>query len=72
MKRNWYLHLSKDIWVEFWDEIPNATISVRFTVSNNKELIKSEIRLLPNKFIKNKTKSIKYNFRLPRNKFRTF
>ena len=47
MKRNWYLHLSKDIWVEFWDEIPNATISVRFTVSKNKELINSEIRLLP-------------------------
>ncbi len=59
MKRNWYLHLSKDIWVEFWDEIPNATMGVRFIVSKNKELINSEIRLLPKQPRPESTKNYK-------------
>ena len=47
MKRNWYLHLSNEIWVEFWDEITNVTISLKFSISTNNELINSEVRLLP-------------------------
>ena len=47
MKRNWYLQLSNEIWVEFWDEIPHVTMSLRFSISTNNELINSEVRLLP-------------------------
>mgnify|MGYP006109751707 CR=1 FL=1 len=47
MKKNWYLHLDSVIWVEFWDEIPFSTISLKFVINKKNELINSEIRLLP-------------------------
>ena len=47
MKKNWYLFLSDEIWVEFWDEIPNSTLSLKFIIDKNSELLNNEIRLLP-------------------------
>ena len=47
MKKNWNLQIDNVIWVEFWDEIPLSTISLKFIINNNNELLNSEIRLLP-------------------------
>ena len=47
MKKNWNLHLDNVIWVEFWDEIPSSTISLKFVINTNNELLNNEIRLLP-------------------------
>ena len=47
MKKNWNLQIDKVIWVEFWDEIPLSTISLKFIINKNSELLNSEIRLLP-------------------------
>ena len=47
MKKNWNLQIDDVIWVEFWDEIPLSTISLKFIINKNYELLNSEIRLLP-------------------------
>ena len=47
MKKNWNLSIDSIIWVEFWDEIPLSTISLKFVINTSNELLNSEIRLLP-------------------------
>ncbi len=47
MRKNWNLQIDDVIWVEFWDEIPLSTISLKFIINKNYELLNSEIRLLP-------------------------
>ena len=47
MKKNWHLFLNDEIWVEFWDEIPNSTLSIKFGINKHHELLNNEIRVLP-------------------------
>ena len=47
MQKKWNLSLNNQIWVEFWDEIPNSTICLKFGINKHNELLNNEIRILP-------------------------
>lgn len=47
MKKKWNLDIDGVIWVEFWDEIPESTVSLKFVIDTKNELLNTEIRLLP-------------------------